>query len=116
MVLGPSDVPLSAGQRTRLVTPTLRRILVARDGGCRFPGCDRPPAYTQAHHVVFWADGGPTTTQNPILLCGFHHHRVHDHGWTLRYDATTNTITVRRPDGTPLHLPTAEHREQSPPS
>ena len=108
VVLGPRDVPLSAGQRTRLVPPSLRRILVARDGGCRFPGCDRPPAYTQAHHVVFWADGGPTTCQNLILLCSWHHHRVHDHGWTLHYDAAANTVAVYRPDGTELRLPTAE--------
>jgi hypothetical protein len=105
VVLGPRDVPLSAGQRTRLVTPALRRILVARDGGCRFPGCDRPPAYTQAHHLVFWANGGPTTTNNLILLCGFHHHRVHDHHWTLTYDADLNTVAAYRPDGTELRLP-----------
>ena len=105
VVLGPRDVPLGAGQRTRLVTPALRRILVARDGGCRFPGCDRPPAYTQAHHVRYWADGGPTTTQNLILLCGWHHHRVHDHHWTLHYDAGRNIVTAYRPDGTPLTSP-----------
>jgi hypothetical protein len=107
VVLSPRDVPLSAGQRTRLVTPAVRRILVARDGGCRFPGCDRPAAYTQAHHVVFWADGGPTTTDNLVLVCAFHHHRVHDHHWTLTYDPHHNTVTAYRPDGTPLRLPGA---------
>ena len=113
VVLGPRDVPLSAGQRTRLVPPSLRRILVARDGGCRFPGCDRPPAYTQAHHVKYWAEGGPTTANNLILLCSFHHHRVHDDGWTLHYNAVTNTVAAYRPDGTQLRLPGAERGEQS---
>ena len=113
VVLGPRDVPLSAGQRTRLVPPALRRILVARDGGCRFPGCDRPPAYTQAHHVKFWTEGGPTTANNLILLCSFHHHRVHDDGWTLHYDAATNTVAAYRPDGTELRLPTSEADRQT---
>jgi hypothetical protein len=103
IVLGPHDIPLAASQRTRLVTPTLRRILTARDGGCRFPGCDRPPTYTQAHHVTHWADGGPTTLNNLILLCAFHHHRIHEHHFTLHFDGTT--VTVHRPDGTRLRTP-----------
>jgi hypothetical protein len=93
-------IPIRASQRVRLVPATLRRILVARDGGCVFPGCDRPPAYTQAHHVTPWSEGGPTTLDNCVLLCSFHHHRVHDDGWTLEFDGTT--VTVYRPDGTRL--------------
>ena len=103
IILGPDDVPLNAGRQVRLVRAPMRRVLVARDGGCRFPGCDRPPAWTQAHHIVHWADGGPTNLDNLILLCAHHHHRVHDDGWTLEYDG--HTVTVRRPDGTILDPP-----------
>jgi predicted restriction endonuclease len=85
------------------VTPAQRRVLVARDGGCRFPGCDRTPKWTQAHHVKFWSHGGPTELGNLVLLCSFHHHRVHDHNWTLQFDG--QTVAVYRPDGTRLHEP-----------
>lgn len=103
VVFGPGDVPLSAGRQVRLVRAAQHRVLVARDGGCRFHGCDRPPAWTQAHHVVHWADGGPTDVDNMILLCGHHHHRVHDDGWSLEFDG--RTVTIRRPDGTVLGPP-----------
>src|SRR5712691_8435043 len=50
----------------------LRRALGARDGGCRFPGCDRPPGWTDAHHMEHWADGGATALSNTVLLCRPH--------------------------------------------
>jgi hypothetical protein len=103
VVLGPGDVPLSAGRRLRLPTPAMRRVLVARDRGCRFPLCDRPPAWTQAHHIRSWIDGGPTDLGNLILLCGHHHRRVHEDGWQLHLHGTT--VTATRPDGTTLHPP-----------
>jgi hypothetical protein len=57
----------SAGRRIRTVNPQLRRALEARDRGCRFPGCGL--RFTEAHHVVHWADGGETTVRNLVLLC-----------------------------------------------
>ncbi|WP_408612600.1 HNH endonuclease signature motif containing protein [Glycomyces luteolus] len=30
-----------------------------------------------------WADGGPTVAENLILLCRFHHGRIHTPGWTV---------------------------------
>ncbi|SHF82869.1 protein of unknown function [Jatrophihabitans endophyticus] len=65
----------------RLFTETQRLAMIARDGGCTFPGCDTPPAWTQAHHVVDHANGGRTTIANGALVCG-HHHRSHaKQGW-----------------------------------
>ncbi|SHN46619.1 HNH endonuclease signature motif containing protein, partial [Cryptosporangium aurantiacum] len=63
----------------------------------------RPPHWTQAHHIIPWTHGGPTDMNNLILLCGFHHHRVHDEGWTLQLDG--RELTIRRPDGTILDPP-----------
>jgi len=51
-------VPLNLGRSQRLVSPAQRRELIARDHGCAFPGCNRPPAWTEAHQVVHWIDGG----------------------------------------------------------
>ena len=60
---------LELGRTTRTIPPGLRRALAARDGGCAAPGCDRPPAWTDAHHLQHWADGGPTDLSNLVLLC-----------------------------------------------
>ena len=75
--------PLSVGRATRTVPPAIRRALVVRDRGCRFPGCDRPPAWTDGHHLVHWADGGETALSNLVLLCRPHHRLVHEEGWTM---------------------------------
>ena len=58
---------------TRTIPSALRRALVVRDGGCSFPGCDRPPGWCDAHHRVHWADGGETRLDNLVLLCRRHH-------------------------------------------
>ena len=60
-----------------------RRALVARDKGCRFDGCDMPAAWTDAHHIKHWIDGGPDELWNLILLCRRHHRLVHEGGWKL---------------------------------
>ena len=58
---GPSE-PLDVGRRTRVVPPALRRALIVRDKGCRFPGCDRPPQWTDAHHLGRPTAGPPAPT------------------------------------------------------
>ena len=67
----------------RTVPPSMRRAMVARDGHCVFPGCDRPPPWCDGHHLKFWGDGGPTKLENLSLVCGEHHRKVHEEGWTL---------------------------------
>ena len=69
---GPSGV-LDVGREQRLVTPDIRRALQVRDKGCVFPGCDRPAADCDAHHIVPWAHGGETSLSNLCLLCKHHH-------------------------------------------
>jgi hypothetical protein len=67
----------------RVVPGWMRRALVVRDRHCRFPGCDIPAAWTDAHHVRHWAEGGPTKLWNLILLCRRHHRIVHEGRWQL---------------------------------
>jgi hypothetical protein len=100
IVTGPNSLPLDAGRARRTAPPAIRRAVVVRDGGCRFPGCDRPPGWCDAHHVKHWIDGGRTELSNLVLLCDRHHHVVHQPGWVLRFDG--RDVTVLRPDGTEL--------------
>jgi len=74
----PDGSVLGAGRRTRTIPPAIRRALESRDRGCRFPGCGL--RFTDAHHIVHWADGGETSLRNLVLLCGRHHRRIHEDG------------------------------------
>ncbi len=98
LVETPTGEPLDLGRKTRTIPPALRRALQARDGGCRFPGCDRT-RFTEGHHIRHWADGGETKLANLVTLCGFHHRLVHEGGFGLA--ATDDGLFVfTRPDGT----------------
>jgi hypothetical protein len=80
--------PLDVGRTRRLFTRTQREALAVRDGGCLWPDCLQPPAFTEAHHVEHWKrDGGRTDIANGVLLCRFHHLLLHDQGWGLHRDA-----------------------------
>ena len=96
VVEGAKGEPLAVGRRTRAVPPAIRRALRVRDGGCRFPGCDRS-RYVQAHHIKHWADGGETALGNLVTLCSFHHRLVHEGGYGVRVDE--GEIRFTRPDG-----------------
>ena len=74
--------PLSVGRRTRSVPAAIRRALLARDGRCQFPGCERR-RFVDAHHVVHWARGGETSLDNLVLLCRHHHRLVHEGGYSI---------------------------------
>jgi hypothetical protein len=88
---------LDLGRATRVVPPALRRALAVRDGGCAAPGCDRPPGWTDAHHLHHWLHGGPTSLGNLVLLCRVHHVAVHEGGWQLHRDPTTGRVTLTPP-------------------
>ncbi len=83
MVLGANSQIVDYGRMTRMISRGLRSYLIARDGGCVFPGCDRPPAWTEGHHRIHVVDEGPTNPENLDLLCVRHHHAVHEGGWTI---------------------------------
>jgi len=73
---GPSQV-IDVGRATRTVSTPLWNALVARDRHCTEPGCTRGPGDCEAHHIVHWSKGGPTTLDNLRLLCWEHHRQQH---------------------------------------
>jgi hypothetical protein len=83
-VLGGDGQVLDVGRSRRLFTGAVRRALVLRDGGCAFPGCDRPPRWCEGHHIQPACLAGPTSLDNGVLLCGPHHRVVHHEEWQIR--------------------------------
>lgn len=97
---GPSGI-LDVGLTQRFVTPAQRASLEVRDGGCAFPGCDKPPPACHAHHIVPWWKGGRTDLLNLVLVCP-HHHGIVEPG----HDPTADRWHIRlRSDGTPEVIP-----------
>ncbi|MFC6704993.1 HNH endonuclease signature motif containing protein [Flexivirga alba] len=82
VVLGGPSQPLDVGRRERLATKAIRVAVILRDGGCSFPGCDRPPGFCEIHHVTPWWAGGETSLTDSAMLCGRHHQTVHRQGYT----------------------------------
>jgi hypothetical protein len=97
VVEGDDGEPLDIGRKTRSIPPAIARALRARDGGCRFPGCDRT-RFTEGHHVKHWADGGETKLGNLVTLCGFHHRLVHEGAYGLTA-SDDGLFVFTRPDG-----------------
>jgi hypothetical protein len=79
----PLDGIIAFGTTRRLASPGQRRALTARDGGCSFPGCTVPAAWTEAHHVIPWLAGGRTDLDNLCLVCGYHHREFEKRGWQV---------------------------------
>jgi len=83
VVLGTRGEPLDVGRASRTVPTAIRRAVVLRDGGCGFPGCSVPARWCEIHHVIAWADGGPTSVGNCVALCGRHHRLIHHSDWHI---------------------------------
>jgi Domain of unknown function (DUF222)/HNH endonuclease len=113
-VLESGGRPVGIGRRGRAVPDSIGRVLRHREGGCRFPGCERR-RWMNAHHLVHWADGGATNLDNLVLLCHAHHRLIHEGGWRisghpardLRFHDPTGrplrTMPLARPGAQPLH-------------
>ena len=95
VLLDSESAVIDVGRAKRVVSGPARRALAARDGTCRWPGCDRPASLSAAHHIVHWVHGGTTDLDNLILLCHRHHWMVHEGKWQL----------VRADDGRMLAIP-----------
>ena len=108
--------PLNLGRKQRLATTDQWIALTIRDHGCVAPGCDRPAAWCQAHHLRWWErDIGLTDLPNLALVCSHHHHLIHDNGWKLG-QKDDGTWLLTRPDGTTVPSPRDLRRTRSPAS
>ncbi|MFC3491153.1 HNH endonuclease signature motif containing protein [Glycomyces rhizosphaerae] len=84
------------GREERLPKAALRRKLEAEQlGGCAWRGCGRPVSWTEAHHIEHWLDGGPTDADNLILLCRFHHGRIHTTRWRVEKTGPGKALIAR---------------------
>lgn len=107
VVLSGRSEPLDVGRRTPTVPASMRRAVIVRDRHCRFPGCDRPQSWCDAHHVVHWTNGGSTALHNLVLLCRRHHRLIHHRKFGVeiadgqprfyRSDGTVLTASNRAP-------------------
>lgn len=92
--------PVSIVEDSDTASRKLWRYLRMRDGGCRFPGCDTPAVWCDAHHIVWRSDDGETSNDNCVLLCRYHHRLLHRPAepWTISGAAET-TLVFTSPDG-----------------
>ena len=77
-------IPLALGRTRRIASRGQTIALAARDLGCSFPGCTRPPSWCDRHHIIDWIAGGRTDLDNLTLLCRYHHTHFAQRGWTCR--------------------------------
>lgn len=97
---------VNVGREQRRFTSRQRIGLAARDGGCRFPDCERPPSWSEAHHIVPWSQGGRTDIADGILLCRHHHLLLHDQGWHVtRQHADYFLVPPRSQDPAQVPIP-----------
>lgn len=94
-VLGSKGETLEQGRAVRLFTQAQIRHLWLRDRHCTFPGCTKPPTWSDAHHLIHWADGGPSDVEHGALLCQRHHTVVHNHRYAGEVVAGPNGPFVR---------------------
>lgn len=84
VVMNGRGQPLDVGRMKRTIPDGLRRAVTVRDRGCAHPGCDRPPAWCEVHHILAWEFDGETELDNSVMLCKIHHRQIHHAGWTVR--------------------------------
>ncbi|MGH3514606.1 MAG: DUF222 domain-containing protein [Pseudonocardiaceae bacterium] len=83
VVLGSRGEPLDVGRASHTIPTAIRRAVIVRDRGCAFPGCSIPARWCEIHHIVHWADYGPTSVGNCVALCGRHHKLLHHSRWRI---------------------------------
>jgi 5-methylcytosine-specific restriction protein A len=84
IVMNGTGQPLDVGRATRSIPDGLRRAVAARDKGCAHPACDRPPSWSEVHHIHEWELGGETKLLNLVMLCKVHHREIHFTEWIVR--------------------------------
>jgi hypothetical protein len=114
-VFGDRGEILHHGKTRRLFTPAQNRALAARDGGCIWPSCERPPSWCETHHVNEWVSDdhppGRTDIDNGVLLCHFHHSHLHKSSWKLTMQSgAPHLIPPSWIDTTQTPIPTTRRR------
>ena len=94
ILLDSDSLVIDVGRSKRSVPTATRLALDVRDKGCRWPGCDRPASWSEAHHLIHWIDDGPTDLENLVLLCHRHHWMVHEGGWQIARTDEDRIVTV----------------------
>lgn len=85
---------LGVSKRSSTVRGRLRRLVQLRDRTCRVPGCGLR-ARKEIHHLHHRGHGGTNELDNLLLVCGYHHHRLHEGGWQAeRLDDGTIKFTL----------------------
>ncbi len=115
-IIDRNGVPLALARTRRIATRGQTMALIAREGGCSFPGCDHPPQWCDRHHIIDWIDGGPTDLDNLTLLCRYHHTHFLQKGWSVASPATAYRNGYRRSGSTPSsdHNSTPESNASTP--
>ena len=90
IVLDGNTKILDLGMSKRLYNRYQRIALATRDKGCTWRGCDRPPAWCEAHHLTWYSHEGPTNMANGALFCFYHHHLLHNGEWDARMGTDAN--------------------------
>lgn len=118
-ILFDSNGRISAiGTSARIFNALQRRAITLRDGGCIIPGCNIPATWCEIHHVKEHADGGPTHTDNGVLLCWWHHRNLHLSEWRIRMNNGTPEIRGpvwwdRQQHWRPAGMPKPRQRQRS---
>ncbi|MFD3444059.1 DUF222 domain-containing protein [Microbacteriaceae bacterium 4G12] len=116
VVLDDDGQCVNVGREQRLFTARQRIGLAVRDGGCMWPGCDRPPSWCEAHHINQWKrDHGKTDIADGVLLCKHHHLLLHNTGWDIRRTGGHYALIPPRsisPNREPRHLATKSRAVQ----
>ncbi|MEP6624280.1 MAG: DUF222 domain-containing protein, partial [Acidimicrobiia bacterium] len=102
VITGPKSETLDVGRTARSFPEPTRRAIIARDGGCRWPGCETPAGWCEVHHHQRWHNGGSTSAINGVMICPHHHQFLHRNpDWATTFHE--QQFRVFRPDGRELH-------------
>ena len=99
VAVGGPDGTCEIGRSRRFFTAAQRVAMMARDGDrCAAPYCGRPAIWSDGHHLLHWAKGGPTTVDNGALPCASHHTLLHEGHWSL-HRGDDGRYLMSHPDG-----------------
>ncbi|GAA4285775.1 DUF222 domain-containing protein [Georgenia daeguensis] len=80
VVMDADSQVLDVGLTQRTYAKELRRAVTTRDRHCQWPGCRIRASWSEVHHITWYSRGGPTSVDNGITACTYHHHVIHrDH-------------------------------------